>query len=111
MYIAEISPGRLRGRLVAVTQFNIVIEILAAFFSNYLLITIGDSNLPYVHSTWRWMFGIMSIPSALFILLLFFVPETPRWLVKKKLVESPSDQYYKKWAPIDVEAELHSGYY
>jgi sugar porter (SP) family MFS transporter len=105
MYIAEISPGRLRGRLVAVTQFNIVIGILSAFFSNYLLITIGDSNLPYVHSTWRWMFGIMSIPSALFILLLFFVPETPRWLVKKKLVES-ARLVLQKVGAIDVEAEL-----
>ncbi|HTR82484.1 MAG TPA: sugar porter family MFS transporter [Bacteroidota bacterium] len=76
MYIAEIAPGRLRGRLVAVTQFNIVTGILVAFFSNYLLVGIGENN-------WRWMFGVMAIPSAIFFLLLFFVPESPRWLVKK----------------------------
>ena len=67
MYIAEIAPGRLRGRLVAVTQFNIVAGILVAFFSNYLLVNTGDNN-------WRWMFAVMAFPSAVFFLLLFFVP-------------------------------------
>jgi len=76
MYIAEIAPGRLRGRLVAVAQFNIVVGILAAFFSNYLLSGLGE------HS-WRWMFGIMAVPSLLFFAFLFIVPESPRWLVKK----------------------------
>jgi sugar porter (SP) family MFS transporter len=75
MYIAEISPARLRGRLVAVSQFNIVIGILIAFFSNYLLVGVGPDN-------WRWMFGVVAIPSALFFVLLFIVPESPRWLVK-----------------------------
>ncbi len=79
MYIAEISPGRLRGRLVAVAQFNIVLGILVAFFSNYLLVGVGPDN-------WRWMFGVMAIPAALFFILLFFVPESPRWLVKKSRV-------------------------
>ncbi|MCL5020713.1 MAG: sugar porter family MFS transporter [Bacteroidetes bacterium] len=80
MYIAELAPGRLRGRLVAVAQFNIVLGILVAFFSNYLLIGIGPDS-------WRWMFGVMAIPSALFFLLLFFVPESPRWLVKKSRLD------------------------
>lgn len=80
MYIAELAPGRLRGRLVAVAQFNIVLGILVAFFSNYLLLGIGPDS-------WRWMFGVMAIPSALFFLLLFFVPESPRWLVKKSRVD------------------------
>lgn len=75
MYIAEISPARLRGRLVAVSQFNIVIGILIAFFSNYLLVGVGPDN-------WRWMFGVVTIPSAIFFVLLFIVPESPRWLVK-----------------------------
>ncbi len=79
MYIAEISPGRLRGRLVAVAQFNIVLGILVAFFSNYLLVGVGPDN-------WRWMFGVMAIPAAIFYVLLFFVPESPRWLVKKSRV-------------------------
>jgi len=76
MYIAEIAPGRLRGRLVAVAQFNIVFGILVAFFSNYLLVNTGDAN-------WRWMFGVMTIPAVIFFALLFLVPESPRWLVKK----------------------------
>jgi SP family xylose:H+ symportor-like MFS transporter len=76
MYIAEISPARLRGRLVAVVQFNIVAGILAAFFSNYLLVGTGADN-------WRWMFGVMVVPAALFIVLPLFVPESPRWLVKQ----------------------------
>ncbi len=76
MYIAEIAPGRLRGRLVAVTQFNIVAGILVAFFSNYLLVNSGENN-------WRWMFSVMALPAGIFFFLLFFVPESPRWLVKK----------------------------
>jgi SP family xylose:H+ symportor-like MFS transporter len=65
---------------VAVSQFNIVAGILLAFFSNYLIVNnFGDNN-------WRWMFGVMAIPSGLFLILLFFIPESPRWLVKKKLV-------------------------
>ena len=79
MYIAEIAPARLRGRLVAVAQFNIVAGIMVAFFSNYLLV--------HVANNWRWMFGVMAVPAGLFFLLLFFVPESPRWLVKKTRVD------------------------
>lgn len=98
MYIAEISPGRLRGRLVAVAQFNIVAGILAAFFSNYLLVDAGEAN-------WRWMFGVMTVPSALFFLLLFLVPESPRWLVKKGRVEKARSVLQKVGAE-NLEAEL-----
>jgi sugar porter (SP) family MFS transporter len=79
MYIAEIAPGRLRGRLVAISQFNIVFGILIAFFSNYLLVNTGNDN-------WRWMFGVQALPAGLFFILLFLVPESPRWLVKKNRV-------------------------
>lgn len=98
MYIAEISPGRLRGRLVAVAQFNIVLGILVAFFSNYLLVNVGADN-------WRWMFGVMAIPAALFFLLLFFVPESPRWLVKKNEVEK-AKTVLENVGAANVEAEL-----
>jgi MFS transporter, SP family, xylose:H+ symportor len=80
MYIAEISPARLRGRLVAVAQFNIVLGILVAFFSNYLLVDIGADN-------WRWMFGVEAAPAALFFILLFLVPKSPRWLVKQNRLD------------------------
>ncbi len=82
MYIAEISPAEVRGRLVAVTQFNIVLGILLAFFSNYL---IAGFNLGAVE--WRWMFGVEAVPAALFFALLKFNPYSPRWLVAKNRIE------------------------
>ena len=78
MYIAEISPARLRGRLVAVTQLNIVLGILAAFFSNYWLAGLGLGA-----AEWRWMFGVEAFPAAAFFLLLFLTPQSPRWLVAR----------------------------
>jgi sugar porter (SP) family MFS transporter len=74
MYISEISPARIRGRLVAVSQLAIVTGILVAFFSNYLLVNTGENN-------WRWMFMAGGVPALLFLLLLFFVSQSPRWLV------------------------------
>lgn len=82
MYIAEISPARLRGRLVAVTQFNIVLGILLAYLSNYL---IGKLNLGAGEC--RWMFGVMAIPSVAFFLLLFLTPQSPRWLIARGRLE------------------------
>lgn len=79
MYIAEISPATLRGRLVAVTQFNIVLGILVAFFSNYVL-----AQLDLGPNEWRWMFGIEALPAALFFVLLFATPSSPRWLVSQQ---------------------------
>ena len=83
MYIAEIALARLRGRLVAVSQLNIVVGILAAFFTNYLLVGVGADN-------WRWMFGVMAIPAAVFFVFMFVVPESPRWLVKMKQPDKAS---------------------
>lgn len=82
MYIAEISPARLRGRLVAITQFNIVLGILLAYLSNYV---IGRLNLGA--NEWRWMFGVMALPSAVFFLLLFLILQSPRWLIAAGRVE------------------------
>jgi len=78
LYIAEISPAKYRGRLVAVTQFNIVLGILLAYLSNYI---IGTLNLGADEC--RWMFGIMVVPSAVFFVLLFGTPQSPRWLIAK----------------------------
>ncbi|MGE3182300.1 MAG: sugar porter family MFS transporter [Phycisphaerae bacterium] len=82
MYTAEISPARLRGRLVAITQFNIVLGVLLAYFSNYL-IGRGDFGA----DPWRWMLGVEAIPAAAFFLLIFAVPESPRWLVARKRID------------------------
>lgn len=82
MYIAEISPARLRGRLVAITQFNIVLGILLAYLSNWI---IGLMNLGTWE--WRWMFGVEAFPAAAFFLLLFGTPRSPRWLVAQGLLQ------------------------
>jgi len=78
MYIAEIAPAKSRGRLVALAQFNIVLGILLAYMSNYIitLYNMGDVE-------WRWMFGVEIVPAALFIVLLFTNPYSPRWLMAK----------------------------
>jgi MFS transporter, SP family, xylose:H+ symportor len=75
IYTAEIAPPALRGRLVGLVQFNIVLGILLAYLSNFII----GSLLP-AEVAWRWMFAVMAIPAAIFFLLLFTVPETPRWL-------------------------------
>lgn len=82
MYIAEISPPKWRGRLVAVNQLNVVAGILVAYFSNYLV-----ADLVAGETAWRWMFGVEALPAALFFFLLFFIPFSPRWLVKQGSVE------------------------
>jgi len=82
MYIAEIAPARLRGRLVGLFQFCVVFGILLAYFSNYL---IGLAQ--FGAAGWRWMFGVAAIPAIVFFLLLFGIPRSPRWLVKKGRVE------------------------
>jgi MFS transporter, SP family, xylose:H+ symportor len=76
IYTAEVSPAAHRGRLVGLVQFNIVLGILLAYLSNYLI----RVSLP-ADVAWRWMFGVMAIPAVVFLLLLFTVPETPRWLM------------------------------
>ncbi len=74
MYISEISPAKIRGRLAGSFQVNIVLGILVAFLTNFLLRGIGDDS-------WRWMLGIMVVPAATFAILLRTIPESPRWLV------------------------------
>jgi MFS transporter, SP family, arabinose:H+ symporter len=84
MYIAEISPARLRGRTVSLNQLNIVIGISAAFFSNYLILELAHAGLVPVmklgDETWRAMLGIEALPALAYLLALFAVPESPRWL-------------------------------
>lgn len=82
MYIAEISPAKVRGRLVAVTQFNIVLGILLAFLSNYII-----TRLELGAIEWRWMFAVEAFPAVAFFFLLFANPLSPRWLVAKSRVE------------------------
>ena len=75
MYIAEVSPAHLRGRMVAVNQLTVVIGILVTNLVNYTLRNSGDD-------AWRWMFSLGVIPSGLFLVGAYFLPESPRWLMK-----------------------------
>ncbi len=76
LYIAEVSPAQSRGRLVSLNQMAIVSGILLAYLANWLLAFTGPSS-------WRWMFAVAAAPAAAFFVGLFFVPESPRWLVEK----------------------------
>ncbi|MGC4128129.1 MAG: sugar porter family MFS transporter [Bergeyella sp.] len=78
-YISEIAPAKDRGRLVSLYQFNIVLGILVAFLSNYLLSGIGDDD-------WRWMLGVQAIPAAIYTIFVISIPESPRWLVSKNRI-------------------------
>ncbi len=82
MYIAEITPARIRGRMVSVNQFAIVTGFLVVYFVNYFIALQGD-QMWNQESGWRWMFGSEALPALLLLMLLFFVPESPRWLTKQ----------------------------
>ena len=95
LYISEFAPPKIRGRLVALYQLSIVIGILLAYFSNWMLLNFSTNNEMafggneiihkiMVSQVWRGMFGSEMIPSGLFILLLFIIPESPRWLIKNE---------------------------
>ncbi|MDP4267912.1 MAG: MFS transporter, partial [Bacteroidota bacterium] len=83
MYIAEIAPANIRGKLVSLNQFAIVSGILLIFFINYFIARSGGNEEWLTTQGWRWMFFSGSVPAALFFILLLFVPETPRYLVMK----------------------------
>ena len=114
MYIAEISPSAWRGRFVAFFQFNIVLGIVIAYFSNYFIAkaaipsdlqwTIGSwvVNAP---DTWQWMIGSEAIPALLFSVLLFTVPESPRWLVSQGKDEKAT-AIFVRTGEKDVEGEM-----
>jgi len=84
MYIAEVSPPAVRGRLVALQQLAIVLGILAAYFSNSLILGMQLSD----GTKWRWMFGAGAVPALVFLGLLIPVPESPRWLIQKGALDA-----------------------
>lgn len=90
MYIAEIAPPKIRGKMVSFNQLNIVVGISLAYFTNYLILSLGDSDATWVESlgigehNWRWMLGLEALPAVLYFFGLYFVPKSPRWLAMKK---------------------------
>lgn len=95
-FISEIAPAQQRGRLVALYQFNIVLGILIAFLSNYLLRDLGTD-------AWRWMLGVQTLPALLYTIMTFFLPESPRWLLVRK---KDTGQAGKMLALIDPASDV-----
>jgi len=100
MYISELAPASHRGRLVAMFQFNVVLGILIAFLSNYLLQDFGENS-------WRWMLGVQTIPSAALLFAILFVPESPRWLITKKHDFEEAKQILSRIDPTNASHEAH----
>lgn len=101
MYIGELAPASHRGRLVAMFQFNVVLGILIAFFSNYFLQDIGDNS-------WRWMMGVIAFPAIIFLVLVLFIPESPRWLIVKKGSFEEAKEILRRINPLTAESEFLS---
>ncbi len=99
MYISEIAPARLRGRLAGSFQVNIVAGIVVAYLTNYLF-----THLQLVDS-WRWMLGVMVVPSVIFSLLLFGIPESPRWLILNNQ-ESTAIPILKRLGESNIDAAV-----
>jgi sugar porter (SP) family MFS transporter len=99
-YISEISTPATRGRLTALYQFNIVFGILVAYISNYLLQGVGGEN------DWRWMLGVLAIPSILYTIMVTSVPESPRWLISVKKDFSQAAQVLARIGAGSPEQEI-----
>jgi len=106
MYIAEISPANVRGRNVAINQLTIVLGILITNLVNYFLAGIGAG-------AWRWMFGLGTIPAAVFLAGVWFLPESPRWLIKagrdddaKKVLNKIGPQTFADTTAIAIKTSL-----
>lgn len=98
MYISEISPARMRGSMTAMFQFNVIFGILIAYVSNYTLRDISDHD-------WRWMLGVGAVPSVVYFFLLFFVRESPHFLIKNKK-EKQAALVLDKVSGDDVESRI-----
>jgi sugar porter (SP) family MFS transporter len=99
-YISEISTPKIRGRLVALYQFNIVFGILIAFVSNYLFKGVGGDN------DWRWMLGVQLAPSLIYTLMVAGVPESPRWLISRKNDLAKAKDILSQMGVENVDAEI-----
>jgi SP family arabinose:H+ symporter-like MFS transporter len=106
MYIAEISPPEMRGRMVSINQLNIVVGISVAFFMNYLVLKLGQSDAAWALSlrlgewNWRWMLGLEALPAVLYFFSIWLVPESPRWLVMKNR-EKEALEVMTRFSPLD----------
>ncbi len=102
VYIAEIAPAKWRGRLVGMFQINVVVGILLAYFSNFLL-----TKLPLGNALWHWQLGVPAIPALFFLIMLFTIPRSPRWLVTKNRIDE-ARQVLELVGGTDSEEELRA---
>jgi MFS transporter, SP family, arabinose:H+ symporter len=102
MYITEIAPAKNRGKLVATFQFNIVFGIVVAYISNYFLQGIAGDD------SWRLMLGVVAIPSAVYCILILFVPESPRWLIVHKGDYDTARKTLEVSDPVGVDEAIQS---
>jgi MFS transporter, SP family, xylose:H+ symportor len=107
LYIAEIAPARIRGRLVSVNQLAIVTGMLIIYFVNFFIAGQGSESWN-VEYGWRWMFGSGLAPAVLFLLLLFLVPESPRWLTEKGRRQQALDVLTRVNGPENARIELQA---
>lgn len=105
IYISEISPAAVRGRLVILFQFSIVFGIVIAFLSNVCILYILGNN---INESWRYMLGIMAVPSFIFLLLLRLVPESPRWLLLHSGDHDKAASVLKTINPEGYKAEINT---
>jgi len=101
IYISEVSPADRRGRLVGLFQFNVVLGILISYLSNYLIGQGGEAS-------WRWMLGVQAVPSFIFLVLIYYIPESPRWLILKKNAHQKALEILRIINPLNCNEELKS---
>ncbi len=112
MYIAEISPPAMRGRMVSFNQLNIVLGISAAFFTNYLILQWAQSDAEWTKTllfdkyTWRWMLGIETFPAIFYFLGMFLVPESPRWQIMKDKIENAKHTLKNILSDSEIEEQI-----
>lgn len=108
-YISEIAPARFRGTLTSVQQFAIIFGLFSAFVSNYFLADFAGSSMAQLwlgYQAWRWMFWIELIPATAFLIALFFIPESPRYLVISKNTEQAKKVLGNLYGALDGELKM-----
>ena len=112
MFIAEISPPKMRGKMVSINQLNIVIGISAAFFTNYLILRWGQSEavwtqvLMFGEYNWRWMLGLETLPAVIYFIGLFFVPQSPRWQIRAGRIDEARMTMIRLFGEEEAEKQL-----
>ncbi|MEM0993750.1 MAG: MFS transporter [Bacteroidota bacterium] len=112
MYIGEIAPPHMRGKLVAMNQINIVVGLSTAYFINYLILQLSKSpavwatDWGFTTQTWRWMLGSEILPVLLWSVMLLFIPKSPRWLVLKGKIEAARAALAKLMPQAAIETEI-----